>query len=101
MIGSKKSIGKQKFWVVKIILCPKNFWSKKFGSKKIWGPKTFGSTKTFESIKILSPKKDYRKMLSVTEIGWLPTLRMTGINLLSSVTDDISCSLFKHFLKWL
>ena len=33
-------------------------------------------------------------MLSVTETGWLQTLCMAGINLLFSVTDDISCSLF-------
>ena len=38
--------------------------------------------------------RDYRRMLSVTETGWLPTLCTAGINLLFSVTDDISCSLF-------
>ena len=41
-------------------------------------------------------QRDYRRMLSVTETGWLPTLYMAGIILLFSVTDDISCSLFEQ-----
>ena len=40
--------------------------------------------------------RDYRRMLLVTDTGWLPTLFMAGIILWFSVSDNISCSLFMH-----
>ena len=51
-------------------------------------------TSTFRvALKNKTYERDYRRTLSVTETGRLPTLCMARIILLFSVTDDISCSL--------